>query len=408
LIPDQSTSDNLPAKASLDDLAIFGGAPLFCEPLHVGRPNVCGGEQLLERLREVLKSRWLTNDGQQVREFEQRIAETIGVRHCVAMCNATTGLQIAIRAAKLSGEVIVPSFTFVATAHALQWQGITPVFADIDETYCLDPGRIEELITPRTSGIIGVHLWGHTCNVEALNAICERHNLSLLFDSAHAFGCTRHGVMVGRFGRAEVFSFHATKFLNTFEGGAVTTDDDELASSCRAMRNFGFSGEDEVSSLGINGKMNEIEAVMGLTSLDHMEGIIETNRNNYLQYREELEGIPGLNLMSYSENEKNNFQYIVVEIEKDAGITRDLLHDLFHAEGILVRRYFYPGCHRMEPYRSLYPIVPNALPETERACSSVLCLPTGTAVAAKEIRSICALLRYAILNRARVLARWKT
>lgn len=406
-MPLSAVTDKLPVKSSLDDLAIFGGPPLFSGALHVGRPNVCGDVELIERLREVLESRWLTNDGRWVQEFERRIAETVGVRHCVAMCNGTTALQIAIRAAKLSGEVIVPSFTFVATAHALQWLGITPVFGDIDETYCLDPIRIEELITPRTSGIIGVHLWGHTCNVEALTTICERHNLALLFDAAHAFGCSRNGIMVGRFGRAEVFSFHATKFLNTFEGGAVVTDDNEFANSCRAMRNFGFTGEDEVSSLGINGKMNEVEAVMGLTSLDHIEEIIETNRNNYLKYRRELEDIPGLSLMSYADNEKNNFQYIVVEIRENAGVSRDLLHDLFQAEGILARRYFYPGCHRLEPYRTLNPVAPNVLPRTEQACSSVLCLPTGTAVGGDQILAICALLRYVILNGAEILTRWK-
>jgi dTDP-4-amino-4,6-dideoxygalactose transaminase len=321
------------------------------------------------------------------------------------MCNATTALQIAIRAAGLSGEVIVPSFTFVATAHALQWLGITPVFCDIDESFCLDPRRIEGLITPRTTGIIGVHLWGHTCDVEALTDICKHHSLALLFDAAHAFGCSRKGAMVGNFGRAEVFSFHATKFLNTFEGGAVVTNDGEFADSCRAMCNFGFSGEDEVTSLGINGKMNEIEAVMGLTSLEHMDEIIATNRNNYLEYRKELANIPGLRLMDYEEDERNNFQYIVLEVEKKAGVSRDFLHELFHAEGILVRRYFYPGCHRMEPYRSLDPQVNNSLPLTERACANMLCLPTGQAIGTEQIRAICALLRYVVLNSVEIRER---
>jgi dTDP-4-amino-4,6-dideoxygalactose transaminase len=361
----------------------------------------------MKRMSDVLKSRWFTNNGSQVQEFERRVAETVGVRHCVAMCNGTTALEIAIRAAGLTGEVIVPSFTFVATAHALQWQGIMPVFCDIDETFCLDPNRIEELITPRTTGIIGVHLWGHTCNVEALAAICGRFNLVLLFDAAHAFGCSRNGVMVGRFGRAEVFSFHATKFLNTFEGGAVVTDDSAFANCCRAMRNFGFSGEDQVSALGINGKMNEFEAVMGLTSLEHMEEIVVANRNNYLAYRKELRDIPGLILMDYEENERNNFQYIVIEIAEKAGVSRDLLHALLQAEGILARRYFHPGCHRMEPYRSLYPRAAHFLPQTERACARMLCLPTGTGVGAEQIRTICALLSFVVRNDVDIRARWK-
>jgi len=385
---------------------VFGGPVLFPRQLHVGRPNVPDAEPLLQRLRDVLDRRWLTNDGPEVREFERQVAKISGVRHCIAMCNGTTALQIAIRAAGLTGDVIVPSFSFAATAHALQWQAITPVFCDIDETFCIDPRRVEELITPRTTGIIGVHLWGRTCNVEALTDICRRYNLVLLFDAAHAFGCSRSGIMVGRFGRAEVFSFHATKFLNTFEGGAVVTNDDGFAEACRAMRNFGFSGEDEVSTLGINGKMNEFEAVMGLISLEHMQEIIATNRNNYLQYQRELEDIPGVSLIGYDENERNNFQYITIEITEDTGISRDCLHALLQAEGILARRYFHPGCHRMEPYRSLYPRAAQFLPQTERACARMLCLPTGTGVGAEQISTICALLRYVVRNHIAISARW--
>lgn len=402
-----AATGNLAQKLSLDELAIFGGPPLFREYLHVGRPNVCNQEELMEGIRDVLERRWLTNSGPRVREFERRIAKISGVKHCVAMCNGTTALEIAVRAAKLTGEVIVPSFTFVATAHVLQWMGITPIFCDIDENFCLAPDRVEELITPRTTGIIGVHLWGHTCNVAALNAICKRHHLALLFDAAHALACSRDGVMVGNFGRAEVFSFHATKFVSTFEGGAVVTNDDEFADSCRAMRNFGFSGEDEVSALGINGKMNEIEAVMGLVSLDHIGEIIAANKNNYLEYRRGLAGIPGVTLVEYEEKNRNNYQYVVIEIGENARIGRDMLHTLLQTERILVRRYFYPGCHRMEPYRSLYPGTDHHLPRTEHACASTLCLPTGMALRLEQIRTVCAFLRFVVENGIEIQARWK-
>jgi dTDP-4-amino-4,6-dideoxygalactose transaminase len=397
--------NNTGNKAFVDGLAIFGGAPLFQELLHVGRPNVCNQTELMARISGVLESLWLTNNGPRVQEFEQRIAEISGVRHCIATCSGTTALEIAIRAAKLTGEVIVPSFTFVATAHALQWHGITPVFCDIDETFCLNPDRIEELITPQTTGIIGVHLWGRACNVEALMAICKRHHLTLLFDAAHAFGCSHHGVMVGGFGKAEVFSFHATKYVNTLEGGAVVTNDSKFADSCRAMRNFGFGGEDAVSTLGINGKMNEIEAAMGLTSLDHMEEIIAINRDNYYAYRNGLKDIRGLTLLDFDESERNNYQYIVIEIEESAGVSRDQLHAIFHAEGILVRKYFYPGCHQMEPYCSLYPNAEYRLPRTEHACANMLSLPTGTAIGAKQIHCICTLLRFVVQNSAEIQVR---
>jgi dTDP-4-amino-4,6-dideoxygalactose transaminase len=298
--------------------------------------------------------------------------------------------------------VIVPSFTFIATAHALEWQGIRPVFCDIDETYCLDPARVEELITPQTTGVIGVHLWGHSCNAEALSAICKHHRLKLLFDAAHAFGCSHKGKMIGGFGNAEIFSFHATKFINTLEGGAVVTDDDEFADRCRAMRNFGFTGEDAVAALGINGKMNEFGAVMGLESLAGMDAIIAANRDNYFEYKRELEGIPGIRLTPYDLSERNNFQYIAVEVHEDAGLSRDQLHDLLQAENILARRYFYPGCHRMEPYFSRDRLSAMRLPRTERACALILCLPTGTSINAQAVRDICALLRFLVQRGAEV------
>ena len=230
-------------KRSLTDLAIFGGEPAFNEILHVGRPNIGDRKKLIARLNAILDRRWLTNNGPVVQEFEERLAEFLGVRHVITVVNATIGLELVIRALKLTGEVIVPAFTFVATAHALQWQEITPVFSDIDPaTHNLDPACIERMLTPRTTGIIGVHVWGRPCDIEALEAIARKHNLALLFDAAHAFGVSHRGRMIGQFGQAEVFSFHATKFFNTFEGGAIATNNDDLAEKLRLMRNFGFSG----------------------------------------------------------------------------------------------------------------------------------------------------------------------
>jgi len=255
-------------KRHLRHLAIFGGRPAFAEKLHVGRPNIGDRARLLKRIEDILDRRWLTNNGPYVQEFERRIAETIGVKHCIATCNGEMGLEIAIRALELKGEVIVPAFTFVASAHALQWQEITPVFADIDpETHLIHPASVRRLITPRTTAILGVHIWGQTCAIEALEEIAREHHLRLLFDAAHAFGCTRHGRSIGTFGDAEVFSFHATKFVNSLEGGAIVTNHDDLARKIRLMKNFGFFGYDDVGYIGTNGKMNEFSAAMGLTSL---------------------------------------------------------------------------------------------------------------------------------------------
>jgi dTDP-4-amino-4,6-dideoxygalactose transaminase len=385
-------------KSEVEDLAIFSGKPAFKEKLHVGRPNIGDRQRLLERINHLLDSRWLTNDGPYVQELEQRIADLVKVKHCVAVCNATVGLEIAIRALDLTGEVIVPSFTFIATAHALQWQGIKPVFCDIDPlTHNIDPDCVEQLITPRTTGIIGVHVWGRACDIEALTDIAYRNHLKLIFDAAHALGCSHKGVMIGNFGDAEVFSFHATKFFNTFEGGAIVTNNDELAAKIRLMRNFGFAGYDNVIQIGTNGKMSEVSAAMGLTSLESLNNFIEVNRRNYYIYESELMNIPGVHLLVYDETEKCNYQYIVLEIdEKVTQINRDELMEILWAENVIARRYFYPGCHRMEPYRTYYGGSEATLPITEELVKRVLLLPTGTAIGPSEISEICHIIKLAV------------
>jgi len=383
-------------KACVDELALFGGQPLFEETLHVGKPNIGSREKLFERMNDLLDRGWLTNNGPYVRELESRIAELTSTRHCIAMCNGTIALEIAVRALGLTGEVIVPSFTFVATAHCLQWQEITPVFCDVQQdSHLLDPERVENLITPKTSGIIGVHLWGTPCEVERLEEVAARHSLRLFFDASHALGVSRNQTMVGGFGDLEVFSFHATKFVNSFEGGAIVTNDDELAAKIRLMKNFGFSGLDNVIYLGTNGKMSEASAAMGLTSLEGMESFVVANRANYVRYQAWLAELPGCRMLEYDESESNNFQYIVLDIdEQEFGLSRDALMEILHAEKIRARRYFYPGVHRMEPYRSLFPNADLVLPNTKRLVERVMCLPTGVAVGADQIDQICSLLQF--------------
>jgi dTDP-4-amino-4,6-dideoxygalactose transaminase len=388
-------------KDSLQDLALFGGTPAFKDKLHVGRPNIGNRDRLLDRINDILDRRWLTNNGVYVKEFEQRIAELIGVKHCIATCNATIALEIVIRAAGLKGEVIIPSFTFVATAHALQWQEITPIFCDVDpHTHNIDPLQIEQKITPRTTGIMGVHLWGRPCNIEALSKIAQTHNLKLIFDASHGFGCSVQGQMLGNFGDAEVFSFHATKFLNAFEGGAIVTNNDELAAKVRLMKNFGFAGNDNVVHVGTNGKMNETSAAMGLTGLESLSEFIDANYQNYKHYQEELAGIPGVKLIVYNEKEKCNYQYIVLEIDEyKFEVARDKLIEVLFAENIMARRYFYPGCHKMEPYRSYFPHNKNLLPETDKLCLKIMSLPTGTAVSLDDITRICNVIKLVFKNR---------
>ncbi len=310
------------------------------------------------------------------------------------MCNGTIALEIAIRALELKGEVIVPSYTFVATAHALQWQEITPVFADIDlATHVLDPSAVREMITPRTTGILGVHLWGRPAPVDDLAILAHEHNLKVLYDASHAFGCTHKGIPFGNFGECEVFSFHATKFFNTFEGGAAVTNNEALAEKMRLMRNFGFAGYDNVIYPGTNGKMTEVAAAMGLTNLLELDRFIETNRQNYRTYQSELRGIVGLRLLAYDERESCNFQYVVVEVLDTFPVTRDRVVETLHAENVLARRYFWPGCHNMRPYRSYYPHAGLVLPRTKVVADRVLVLPTGSALGENEIAGICSILR---------------
>jgi dTDP-4-amino-4,6-dideoxygalactose transaminase len=391
-------------KTSVAEFALFGGHPAFNEALHVGRPNIGNRQAFLARVESALDRGSLTNDGPLVREFEAGIADLLGVEHCVAVCNATVGLEIAIRALGMTGDVIVPSMTFVATAHALQWQQVTPVFADIDPaTHNLDPVSVRRRLTPRTTGILGVHLWGRPSPIEALDEIAQKHGLKLLFDAAHAFNCSYGGRMVGNFGDAEVLSFHATKFFNTLEGGAIVTNNAEVATRARLMRNFGFAGYDQVVYPGTNGKMNEISAAMGLSSLDSLDLFVATNRHNYFIYREQLAGIPGISLLEFAETDQCNLQYVVLEIEaSDYGLSRDDLMRILWAENVRARRYFFPGCHNMEPYRTLYPGAEIELPQTERMVRRTLLLPTGTATDEQAIETIANVIRCAAENHAAI------
>lgn len=380
------------------DLAILGAPAAFDAPLHVGRPNIGDRDAFLRRVHEMFDRRWLSNRGPLLQEFEARLEAVTGARHCIALSNGTVALELVVRALGLSGEVIVPSYTFIASVHALRWNGITPVFCEVDPvTHNLDPNAVEALITPETTGIVGVHLWGRSCDTARLEAIAEKHDLKLMFDAAHAFGCSNEGTMIGNFGDAEIYSFHATKFVNAFEGGAVATNSDELAKRIRMMQNFGFAGYDDVRALGTNGKMSEVSAAMGLTSLESMNEIVAANKRNYLAYRDELDEVDGLKVIDYSTTETCNYQYIIVEVDAaKTGLTRDDLVAVLEAENVRARRYFYPGCHRMEPYATEQPDVGKRLPITEHLSECVLALPNGTTVSTEDIARIGAVLRAAV------------
>jgi dTDP-4-amino-4,6-dideoxygalactose transaminase len=395
------------ARSDIDDLAVFGGEPAFDRPLHVGRPNIGDRAALHARIDEALDRRILSNGGPLVRELEERTATALGVRHAIAVTNATVGLQVAAKALDLQRHVIVPSFTFVATAHALDWIGLEPVFGDIEaERMTLDAEAIEPLIDGSTSAIVATHLWGRSADVEGLAALADRHDLRLIFDAAHAYGCVRDGRPVGGFGDAEVFSFHATKFVNAFEGGLISTNDDELAQRMRELRNFGFAGWDNTVSGGTNAKMHEVSAAMALTSLDHIDTILAVNRRNHRLYQEHLADVDGLLVTPPDERGDCNEQHVVVRVDSDAAMSRDLLQAVLNAENVLVRRYFYPGCHRLVPYseRSRQ----DRLPVTELVADEVLVLPTGTAIEPDDIAVISDLIRFSMRHAGAISTRSNT
>jgi len=362
--------------------------------LHVGRPNIADRALFDQYVDQIYEAKWLTNNGPLVQELEHQIQDYLSVKHCVAMCNGTIALEIATRALNFKREVIVPSFTFIATAHALQWQGIKPVFADIDaKTHNLDPKSVENLITSDTTGIIGVHLWGRPAPIGELQKIADKHDLKLMFDSAHAFGCTYEGVSIGNFGECEVLSFHATKFFNTFEGGAVVTNNDRLAEQMRLMRNFGFDGLDRVIYSGTNGKMTEICAAMGLCNLQVLDEVLDGNRQNYEEYLAQLDAIVGIKILRNDVRESSNYQYIVLEVDENFPVKRDQLIEILHVENIRARRYFWPGCHEMKPYRGQTDEANIVLENTLQTAEKVLVLPTGASVSFEDIKSISSLLR---------------
>lgn len=389
---DTVSSTISPAQVRRLSAAALGGVPAFRRTLHVGRPNMPDQQVFLQRIQQVLGSGQLTNWGPMVQDFEARVAEIAGARHCIATCNATTGLELAIGGLEMSGDVIVPSFTFIATVHALWRQGLRPVFCDIDPaTHCLDPDCVEAAITSRTTGILGVHLWGNSCAGTRLRELAREHGLKLMFDAAHAFGCQPQHPQDSYLGDAEVYSFHATKCIHAFEGGAIVTNDDALADRLRYMVNFGFAGEDQVAHLGTNGKMNEASAAMGLTSIEAMEDFFAHNRANYDAFETGLQGLEGIRLMPRAAARRHSYQYVVTEIDPEAaGLTRDELVAALRLENVVARRYFYPGCHRMQPYAGLSPRAGQTLPVTEAVARRVMVLPTGTQISCQDAARMCA------------------
>jgi len=367
----------------------------FDEPIYVTRPLLPPLEAVHARLAEIWEARWLTNDGPQHVRLTQAIAAYLAVPQVSLFNNGTIALLAAVRALGMRGEVITTPFTFPATPHAISWSGATPVFCDIDpETMTIDAAKIEELITPRTTGILAVHVYGIPCDVAALQAIANRRGLKVVYDAAHAFGTKINGTGIGNFGDASMFSFHATKLFHTAEGGALTTPKADTKAAFDHLKNFGILNQEEVDVVGINGKMNELQAALGLAVLDCVAGEVTRRQAIIARYREQLGGIPGLTLMPEPAGVESSCQYFVIRIDRaEFGTSRDMVFDSLKAHNVLARKYFYPLCTDYACYSDLPSAAPGRLPTASVVVDQVLCLPLYGTLPLTAVDTICDIVR---------------
>lgn len=345
--------------------------------IFVTRPSLPPLEEFTDYLSEIWNSKQLTNDGPFHREFEKKLAEYLGVKYLSLFSNGTLALITALQTLRITGEVITTPFSFVATTHALHWNGITPVFCDIEPcSFNLDPERIEAAITPKTTAIMPVHVYGNPCNVKRIQEIADTYGLKIIYDAAHAFGVKVNNQSILNFGDLSVLSFHATKVFNTFEGGAIICHDEKTKQRIDFLKNFGFADEVTVVAPGINAKMNEFQAALGLLQLKYIDKEIEKRKEISKKYREGLSGISGIEYLSDIKNIKHNYQYFPILIDKKTyGKNRDEVYEFFKEKNIYTRRYFYPLISQFPTYRGLQSAATSNLPIAERIANEVLCLP---------------------------------
>jgi dTDP-4-amino-4,6-dideoxygalactose transaminase len=390
------------AEATPLPLAVLGGNPLFARPRQVGMPFIPSRGELHESLDEILNARSLTNNGPLVRRLEHLMAERHGVSEAVAICNASIGLQLLLRATGVKGEVIMPSFTYIATAHAATWEGLKVRFVDINpESHCLDPAGVRAALNRESGAIVGVNLWGQMCAVEALAELAHHAGIPLLLDSAQALGCrVRHQTdqdAAGRGALASVISLHATKIISGLEGGAILTNHKGLADVLRKMRNHGMDERGQVVALGTNAKLNEFAAAFAMQGLTSLDQLIERNKNVRRGYQETLAGLPGIQFHEPQQSQSGNHHYAVLMVmSRECPLSRDELRRTLWAENVQTKRYFYPGCHRSHPYASQPGIEALHLPVSEAVGAQVLVMPAGSAVTLEDVERISGRIRLAL------------
>jgi len=367
----------------------------FDEPIYVTRPLLPDLKEVYHELEKIWASKWLSNNGPEHQIFEEEIRRRLKVPNVSLFNNGTIALLVAVNSLRLKGEVITTPFTFPATPHALFWNGITPVFCDIDEkSMTINPDKIEQMVTPRTTAILGVHIFGTPCNIKRIQEIANRHGLKVIYDAAHAFDTEVNGTGIGNFGDISVFSFHATKLFHTAEGGALTCKDTDLKRCIDLLKNFGIKNEDEVSMAGINGKMNEIQAALGLINLRYLEAEREKRKRIVGTYRQCLRDIEGIRLNELPKNVTDSYQYFVIRIErKKFSISRDEVYKRLREYNVYARKYFYPLCSDYPCYRNLPSADPANLPVAKKVVDEVLCLPLYGELAIASVEKICDIIR---------------
>lgn len=371
----------------------FMSKPERDKPLYVTRPFLPPLEECLPYFEQIWESRVLTNRGPLHDELERALAEYLGVEHLSLFANGTLALITAFQALRIGGEVVTTPFSFAATAHSLLWNGMRPVFADIREDgYNLDPDRIEAVLTPQTTAILAVHCYGNPCDTERIQQVADRHGLKVIYDAAHAFGVRRNGETILRQGDLSVLSFHATKVFNTFEGGAIVCRDAEMKRRIDFLKNFGFADEVTIVAPGINGKMNELQAAIGLMQLKHMPEVTARRRRIDALYRELLAGAAGITCLATGDGVEWNYAYFPVRVGAGAAFTRDGLYHRLREHEVYARRYFFPLISEMPMYRDLPSAAPEGLPFARRASEEILCLPIFPEMTDEDARRVAELI----------------
>lgn len=351
-------------------------------------------EELVPYLKDIWSRKWLTNNGYYHKELEKALCEYLQVPYISLFTNGTLPLMCALQALRITGEVITTPFSFVATTHSLWWNGIKPVFVDIDPKTCnLDPDKIEAVITPKTTAIMPVHVYGKPCDVQKIQEIADKYGLKVIYDAAHAFGVEINGQSILKSGDLSTLSFHATKVYNTIEGGALVCHDEKMKQRIDFLKNFGFAGETTVVAPGINGKMDEVRAIYGLLNLKQVNMAIESRRRATVYYRTALQNVPGISYMEDIEGVRHNYSYFPVFVDaQQYGMTRDELYFRLKENNILGRRYFYPLITTFSTYRGLASANPVNLPVATQMANSVICLPLHHELDEENLEKIVSLI----------------